>query len=332
MNQATFQQLLQSNSLESFLPFTPLAIVIFLIQSSCFLGLVLVADTCLKNSLANMRKFLWFWALMIIPLVTIVANLSPATVADRFFTETMEFVLLETSERRSDAAVIVSAESLSASNDDIVASANGKAFSIPSLISEKFRSIGLWNLLILAYGFVALVLLARIPLGLIHLARLRGNAISAKEHLIEEAFLRAASQLGYSGHCELRLTSELESPVSFGVFDPVILFPESSFKHLTESELQSMLLHELSHVKNRDPLRILLVKIVESVFFIQPLVWLASGKLRHLIELVADDSVLEAGVQPDSYARSIVNIIEFGVAPKRQYALTTGISRKASIG
>ena len=134
-----------------------------------------------------------------------------------------------------------------------------------------------------------------------------------------------ADQIGYTGACQVRLTHELESPVSFGIRNPIILFPSKYYEQLSESELHTTLLHELSHIKNHDPLRILLIKVIESLFFFQPLVWLASSRMYYLSELVADDSVLEAGVGAGCYANTIVNLIELGSEPSHQYKLSTGI-------
>ncbi|MBQ13817.1 MAG: hypothetical protein CMQ17_05390 [Gammaproteobacteria bacterium] len=131
--------------------------------------------------------------------------------------------------------------------------------------------------------------------------------------------------MGYIGACQVRLTHELESPVSFGIRNPIVLFPSKYYEQLSENELHTTLLHELSHIKNHDPLRILLIKVIESLFFFQPLVWLASSRTYYLSELVADDSVLEAGVGAGNYANSIVNLIELGSEPSHQYKLSTGI-------
>ena len=103
------------------------------------------------------------------------------------------------------------------------------------------------------------------------------------------------------------------------------MFPSKYYEQLSENELHTTLLHELSHIKNHDPLRILLIKVIESLFFFQPLVWLASSRTYYLSELVADDSVLEAGVGAGNYANSIVNLIELGSEPSHQYKLSTGI-------
>lgn len=325
MNFEIIREIMQSSSLIGFLPLTPVAIVIFLFQSTLFLALVLIADRLLKNNVANLRKFLWFWALMMIPMLSVLANLTPATRADQYLAVAFDLPY---------TAMVLDNEMASlASNEPagipVPTVEGGRVqFSAVSQTGSRYAvlsSVKNWYWLVLAYGLIGLMLLARIPIGWKQLARLRHTSTDAVGERGARIYKKIADQIGYTGACQVRLTHELESPVSFGIFNPIILFPVSYYEQLSETELHTTLLHELSHIKNRDPLRVLLIKVIESLFFFQPLVWLASRRLHYLSELVADDSVLETGVGADCYANAIVNLIEMGSEPTHRYQLSTGI-------
>lgn len=326
MNPEIIREFVQSSWLTGFLPLTPIAIVIFLIQSTLFLVLVLIADRLLKNNVANVRKFLWFWAVMMIPMITILANLTPATRADQYLAAAFDLPYSEDWVLNNELALLPSNESVSVTEP--TAEAGSAQFPAVSQIGSGYGMLGsikYWNWLVFAYSLVALILLARIPIGWKQLVRLRRTSMDADGERGARVYKQIAGQIGYTGACQVRLTHELESPVSFGIRNPIILFPSKYYEQLSESELHTTLLHELSHIKNHDPLRILLIKVIESLFFFQPLVWLASSRMYYLSELVADDSVLEAGVGAGCYANSIVNLIELGAEPSHQYKLATGI-------
>jgi hypothetical protein len=103
------------------------------------------------------------------------------------------------------------------------------------------------------------------------------------------------------------------------------LLPASYYGELPEAELRAILLHEITHVRRRDPLRVLLIRLIESTFWFQPLVWIAGRRAEYFSEIVADDAVLETGVDAGAYANVIVNLMEIGAEPKQPLHLATGI-------
>ncbi len=326
MSLEIFQDFLQTSWIANILPLTPVALIVFLIQSTLFLGLVLIADCLLKNKAANMRKFLWFWTLMMLPMATLVANLAPATPADQYFASA--FGLPISADLKPTKGLALRKGNGLVSKSGAIATAETTEFSTGSQnapVSGIFVDVKNWNWLVIAYFLIATTLLLRIPFGWSQLTRLRSTSFAADSERGAKYYRLIRDQIGYRGRCQIRLTDELESPVSFGVLNPIILFPRKYYDQLTDAELQSTLLHELSHIKHHDPLRMLLIKLIESLYFFQPLVWLASNRMHYLTELVADDSVLEAGVDASSYANSIVNMIELGFAPNHHYRQSTGI-------
>ncbi len=62
-------------------------------------------------------------------------------------------------------------------------------------------------------------------------------------------------------------------PGVFGIFPPVLLVPEGLFEHLTPEQWESVIAHELCHVRYRDNLIGLMQMFVEAVFWFHPLVW-----------------------------------------------------------
>lgn len=65
-----------------------------------------------------------------------------------------------------------------------------------------------------------------------------------------------------------------KDPFSFcgGFFRPFIFISDALAKSLTAKELEAVLLHEQSHLKSRDPLKLLIGKTFSAVFFFLPVI------------------------------------------------------------
>jgi len=104
--------------------------------------------------------------------------------------------------------------------------------------------------------------------------------------------------------------SRLE-PGVFGIRNPILLLPHGIGELLTPGQLQSILTHELSHVRRRDNLTAAIHMIVESIFWFHPLVWWIGTRLVEERERACDEEVVRQGNQPDVYAEGILNVCKF---------------------
>lgn len=105
------------------------------------------------------------------------------------------------------------------------------------------------------------------------------------------------------------LTSDsITEPITMGWLKPVILFPASLHLRLTPEELESVLLHELAHIRRYDYLLNLFQIMVETCLFYHPLIWMMSREIRRRREYCCDDLVLKAGSNKLIYAQTLTNI------------------------
>jgi len=87
---------------------------------------------------------------------------------------------------------------------------------------------------------------------------------------------------------EVRLTesSAIGSPVAFGW---EIVVPRETFARLTDEQKETILAHEIAHVRRHDYLVNLLQTLVETLLFYHPAVWWISSRIRMERELCCDD-------------------------------------------
>ncbi|MFB0525184.1 MAG: M56 family metallopeptidase, partial [Phycisphaerae bacterium] len=118
----------------------------------------------------------------------------------------------------------------------------------------------------------------------------------------------------YGGRLEVLLTSQVDSPVCFGILQSVIILPREMYNNATPEDLQMVLSHELAHIERWDCWTNLLQRVIEAVFFFHPLVWYASFQLTQQREQICDNYVLARGASATDYAdllsRSIVQGFE----------------------
>lgn len=112
--------------------------------------------------------------------------------------------------------------------------------------------------------------------------------------------------LGIRRSVRLMVASDAVVPITWGVFRPVILLPESA-NTWSEIHRRAVLLHELAHVRGADVFFTFGASIVCALFWFHPAAWWIARRLHEECELACDDRVLAAGVRPSDYAELLMN-------------------------
>ena len=129
-----------------------------------------------------------------------------------------------------------------------------------------------------------------------------------------EALRRQQCITGIRRRVDLLLSASALEPGIFGVARPVLVWPKGISAHLENPHLESILAHELWHVRRRDNLTAALHMIVEAIFWFHPLVWWMGARLIEERERACDEAVLELGGERHIYAESILKVCEFCVS------------------
>lgn len=126
-----------------------------------------------------------------------------------------------------------------------------------------------------------------------------------------ELFQDAKTLLGITTRVDLILAQCQTEPTVARVWRPVVMLPESICAHLSDQELEAIMLHELVHVKRRDNLIGNLQMVVCALLWFYPLVWFISRKLINEREEACDERVLKVVGAPEAYASSILKVLRF---------------------
>jgi beta-lactamase regulating signal transducer with metallopeptidase domain len=119
-----------------------------------------------------------------------------------------------------------------------------------------------------------------------------------------------ACRLRVSGPVRLLESGVVRVPTAIGALRPVILLPAGIATGLSAAQLDSLLAHELAHIRRRDCLACLGQALAETLLFYHPAVWWVSHRIRVERELACDDLAVAATGDPAAYARALLELEE----------------------
>lgn len=223
-------------------------------------------------------------------------------------------------------------------------SVSARLDSPPGLASRESNSasvIGIWDWqrtlpFVWAVGFCTLILRLMAARWMLWNTERQGKVIGSSQSAkvtddpIVTALHTTCSQLGLGRPVILLIHSEKSIPVVWGIFRCCLMLPAAA-RDWSGEQLQSVLLHELAHIKRRDTVAQLLTQFACALHWFNPLVWLAAWRLGIERERACDDLVLASGVRPSAYAGHLLDVVT-GLSPAR-WTQTCGLAmaRKSSL-
>jgi beta-lactamase regulating signal transducer with metallopeptidase domain len=139
-----------------------------------------------------------------------------------------------------------------------------------------------------------------------------------------------AKLIGLTRQAPMFKTLRTAMPVTCGLIRPRILLPADADAWPDERR-QVVLLHELAHVKRRDCLTQLLGQLACSIYWFNPLVWLASRQLRVERERACDDQVIEVGTKASDYAGHLLDMARTFRSGRCSSLATLAIARRSQL-
>ncbi|MFO7874666.1 MAG: M56 family metallopeptidase [Bacteroidales bacterium] len=110
------------------------------------------------------------------------------------------------------------------------------------------------------------------------------------------------------GSVPIRISSAASIPVVIGFFKPVVLLPAAILFSMTPEQVESIIMHELYHIRRHDHIMNMFQLLLEIVFFYHPAMWWISGIIRRLREESVDEWVVSQIAHPAEYAHALLHI------------------------
>jgi beta-lactamase regulating signal transducer with metallopeptidase domain len=119
-----------------------------------------------------------------------------------------------------------------------------------------------------------------------------------------------ARRLGIRRMIRLLESAVVEVPTVVGLVRPIVLLPVGLATGLSASQIESLLVHELAHIRRSDSLVNLLQALAETLLFYHPAVWWVSECIRAERENACDDLAVAATGDAVAYARALLELAE----------------------
>lgn len=116
---------------------------------------------------------------------------------------------------------------------------------------------------------------------------------------------------------EIKLISSFKTnvPLLIGHLKPIIVFPSSYIANLSPAQFESILIHELIHLKRNDYLVNQFQTIIECILFFNPFAWYLSNQIRKYREYSCDDDVQKLIENKNIYLKTLYKIAQFASQP-----------------
>lgn len=290
------------------------------LRSSVLLVGALLVTAALRRRAASVRHAIWmsvFAAVLLLPVGTwllpdweVLPSRSPVVSETASAAETEAFPLQRSARR---PAMQSAAGSTAAGRESAGSRATPDPQPTPWVVARSVRDLAAranevtparW--LVLAWLAGLVLGLARQANGAIQMRRITSAGVRPSDPVLALAD-RALARLGMRQAVDIRLSPRVPMPATRGRRSAAILLPISA-RHWDEDRLWHVLLHELAHVARRDHTVQTLARAVCSVFWFNPLLWLALRSLRAESEIASDDRVVLSGSTASRYAGHLVAV------------------------
>ncbi len=155
--------------------------------------------------------------------------------------------------------------------------------------------------------------------------RLRRTGVCSAPDFWQERLNSLARRLRLSPPVALLESCLTGVPVVIGYLRPVILVPVGLLTGLPANQIESILLHELAHIRRYDYLVNMLQTSIEGLLFYHPVVWWISGVIRTEREHCCDDLAVALSGDAHQYALALATLEQCRWdAPETALAATGG--------
>ena len=120
--------------------------------------------------------------------------------------------------------------------------------------------------------------------------RIRKNILKNEE--IENILNRSKEKLNINRKIKIVKQNIIKMPSIFGVFNVRILISDNILE-LSNTEIEYIFWHELSHYKRKDNILNILITILRCVYIFNPIVWLLLNQVKKDLELATDELAME---------------------------------------
>jgi beta-lactamase regulating signal transducer with metallopeptidase domain/peptidoglycan/xylan/chitin deacetylase (PgdA/CDA1 family) len=192
---------------------------------------------------------------------------------------------------------------------------NADAQKVPTFVGlRRYLDTRVPDVLPLLVGFwiIGVAIFAiRLGGGLWQLRIYKSHGVEPVDDRWAQRFISLRERVGATTTVRFLRSSVVNTPIAIGVFRPLIIVPASLFLQMHPRELETIIAHELIHIRRYDPLVTIFQTLIETLLFYHPGVWWISNQMSREREFAADADVMRLFTDFHvTYARALANLEE----------------------
>ena len=179
---------------------------------------------------------------------------------------------------------------------------------ISSLIMQAAQApIGWLSIIGLVYCIVLAGLIIKMAIQFYQLTALVKTS-NFSESSKYSSFIYSLPHEAKGKKVKIGISPTIDSPISFGWIDPIILLPIALVNQLTVKEIESIIIHEWAHILRNDYLINIITSLVQVILFFNPFSYLLNKEISLQREIACDNFVMKASVEKLDYLNAIYKI------------------------
>lgn len=279
------------------------------LEAAVMVGLILLILAAFRRKLAPF----WRYALWTLLIVKLLLPWIPGNLGDDFHwirlperIVSKDFIGIQELDSHAEPAGHVSSRAEPAGRD-------GESFT-PSKASPSFSVMEIAAVVWLAGASAAVIYILYGHMKFSVFLRKEGRAAVPSD--LQDLFVLICKRSGIRLPVSLRLSSQVTTPTLFGLISPVVLIPRNMADQLNAVEWECVFRHELVHYKRMDIWVNTIFTLLAAVHWFNPAIWYGLHRMRFEQEAACDASVLAALGTKDTYADSLIKVLEIGASQR----------------
>jgi beta-lactamase regulating signal transducer with metallopeptidase domain len=173
------------------------------------------------------------------------------------------------------------------------------------------------------YLFILGLMMFRFTNAYLYANQLKKKGILPAGVHLNERMIAWTAAMGIHHRVNLLLSQRIDIPATIGFLKPVILLPVATVNQLSMDQVESIILHELAHIKRMDYLWNITAAVIETILFFNPFVYLLTSVQKKERELCCDDFVLGFNRDPHNYATALLELEKTRMSGKTMLAMAS---------
>jgi len=162
------------------------------------------------------------------------------------------------------------------------------------------------------------------------LVRISGRAEQIRRRQWISLVERIAESYDVRRRVALLQTDSADLLATWGLWKPRVLLP-SHAGAWSDDRIRIVLAHELAHIRRHDWFIQIAAEVVRTMFWFNPLVWMACTRLRRESEQACDDVVLGAEIPARQYAEHLLDIARTCRNRRAAWLAATPMARSSTL-